>query len=101
MYLRGHLVSTSLDLLIFLSLQEVATESKGLNWDLGFFVEGSPADCSSGSIVSKNEKKRNYPNATKVYMKELALGDINFLICSWMVNTQLGYVFVKKFTNKA
>ena len=101
MYLRGHLASTNLDSLISFSSQEVATESKVPNWDLGFFVEGSPADCSSGSIVSKNEKKRNYPDATKLYMKELALGDMNFLICSWMVNTQLGYVFVKKFTNKA
>ena len=64
MYLRENLVSTSLDSLISFSSQEVTTESKGLSWDLGFFVEGSPADCSSGSIVSKYEKKRNYPNAT-------------------------------------
>ena len=64
MYLRGHLVSISLDSLISFNSQEVATESKVPNWDLGFFDEGSPADCSSGSIVSKNEKKRNYPNAT-------------------------------------
>ena len=61
MYLRGHLVSTITDSLISFSLQEVATESKGLNWDLGFFVEGSPADSSSGSIVSKNEKKGIIP----------------------------------------
>ena len=61
MYLRENLVSTSLDSLISFSSQEVTTESIGLSWDLGFFVEGSPADCSSGSIVSKNEKKGIIP----------------------------------------
>ena len=61
MYLRENLVSTSLESLISFSSQEVTTESKVPNWDLGFFDEGSPADCSSGSIVSKNEKKGIIP----------------------------------------